>query len=225
MDILFHFNLVQHINEPTYKLENTSDLNITRKTSMLLNHKVDFQISDHNNILFQIYMQKPAYPQKVVKFRKLKKVKMEELRKDIKETSDRDKTINDLVALVDHYNHEVSRILDKHAPEEERHVTLRTPTPWTSEDIKLEKQKRRRLERIWRKTRLLVDENAFKRQMNRVNALLNAFIINYNSALVTKNANYHKSLFRIINRLLHRKEETPMPPHTSESDLELCLFV
>ncbi len=119
MDILSQFNLVQHINEPTHKVGNTLDLIITRRTSILLNHKVDFQISDHNNILFLIDMQKSACPQKVVKFRKLKKVNMEELRKDIKETIDRGKTINDLVALVDHYNQELSRILDKHAPEEE----------------------------------------------------------------------------------------------------------
>ncbi len=151
MDILSQFNLVWHINEPTHKLGNTLDFTITRKTYILLNHKVDFQISDHNNILFQTDMQKPACPQKVVKFKKLKKVYMEELRKDIKETSDRGKTINDLVALVDHYNDELSRILDKHAPEEEWQVTLRKPTPWTSEDIRLEKQKRQRLERRWRK--------------------------------------------------------------------------
>ncbi len=124
---------------------------LQEKTSILLNHKVDFQISDHNNILFQIDMRKPACPQKVVKFRKLKKVNIEELRKDIKETLDKGKTINDLVALVDHYNHELSRLLDKHAPEEEWPVTLRKPTPWTSEDIKLEKLKRQRLERRWRK--------------------------------------------------------------------------
>ncbi len=141
MDILSQFNLVLHINEPTHKLGNSLDLIITLRTSILLNHKVDFQISDHSNILFQIDMRKPACPQKVVKFRKLKKVNMEELRKDIKETSDRGKTINDLVALVDHYNQEFSRILDKHAPEEEQQVTLRKPTPWTSEDIKLDKQK------------------------------------------------------------------------------------
>ncbi len=72
---------------------------------------------------------------------------MEEHRKDIKETSERGKTINDLVVLVDHYNHELSRILYKHAPEDEQQVTLRKPTPWTLEDFKLEKQKRRRLER------------------------------------------------------------------------------
>ncbi len=127
MGIISQFNLVRHINEQTHKLGNTLDLIITR-TSILLNHKVDFQISDHNNILFQIDMRKSACPQKVVKFRKLKKVNMEELREDIKEISDRGKTINDLIALVDHYNHEFSRIIDKHAPEE-RQVTLRNPTP------------------------------------------------------------------------------------------------
>ncbi len=62
MDILSQFNLVQHINETTHKLGNTLDLIIIRKTSILLTHKVDFQISDHNNILFQIDMRKPACP-------------------------------------------------------------------------------------------------------------------------------------------------------------------
>ncbi len=67
------------------------------------------------------------------------------------------------------------------------------------ETSSLKKQKRRRLERRWRKTKLLVDENAFKRQKNRVNALLNAFSIKYNSDLVKKNAKKKNSLFRIIN--------------------------
>ncbi len=87
MDILSQFNLVQHINEPTHKQGNTLDLIITRKTSILLNHKVNCQISDHNNILFQIDIQKPACPQEVVKFRKLNKVNMEELRKETSDSS------------------------------------------------------------------------------------------------------------------------------------------
>ncbi len=80
-------------------------------------------------------------------------------------------------------------------------------TSYPHQDIKLEKQKRRRLERRWRKTRLLVDENAFKRQKNSINTLLNAFSIKYNLDLVKKNANNPKYLLRITNRLLHRKEE------------------
>ncbi len=96
MDILLQFNLVQHINEPTHKQTGKHfRSHYYKKKTILLNHKVDFQISDHNNILFQIDMRRPTCPQKDVKFRKLKKVNMEELRKDIKETSDRGKTIND----------------------------------------------------------------------------------------------------------------------------------
>ncbi len=86
-------------------------------------------------------MQKPAVPKKVNKSKK-----------DIMMTEDKGRTINDLVALVDHYNEELCNILDKHAPQEHRLVALRKPTPWTSEDIKLEKQKRTRLERKWRRT-------------------------------------------------------------------------
>ncbi len=56
MDILSQFNLVQHINEATHKLGNTLDLMFTRRISILLNHEVDFQISDHNIILLQIDM-------------------------------------------------------------------------------------------------------------------------------------------------------------------------
>ncbi len=37
-------------------------------------------------------------------------------------TADKGRTINDLVALVDHYNEELCNILDKDAPQEHRLV-------------------------------------------------------------------------------------------------------
>ncbi len=82
MDILSQFNLVQHINEPTHKLGNTLDLIITRRTSILLNHKVDFQISDHNNILFQIDMSKNLHVLKsLLNFESWRKLKWKNLEK------------------------------------------------------------------------------------------------------------------------------------------------
>jgi hypothetical protein len=219
MGILSSFNLKQHINEPTHDKGNTLDLLITRSPSILVNHMVDTQISDHNNILFKLNMKKPECPKKVVKFRKLKKIKVDELKNDIKLTSENGKAIKDLTTLVDYYNDELSKIFDKHAPEQHRLVTLRKPTPWTSDDIKPEKKVRRRLERKWRSTRLQVHYNAFKAQRNRVNAMLNTFKVKYYSDLIRKNANNPKALFKIINRALHRKEATPMPQHTSEVDL------
>ncbi len=43
----------------------------------------------------------------------------------------------------DLYNEELCNILDKHAPQEHCLVALMKPTPWTSEDIKFEKQKKK----------------------------------------------------------------------------------
>ncbi len=83
-----------------------------------------------------------------------------------------------------------------------RTVSLRNPTPWSSEDNKPEKQKRRRLERKWRRLRHQVDHDCFKSQKNRVNAMLNAFKIKFYSNLV-KNSNNPRALFKIINQALH----------------------
>ncbi len=70
-DILSLFNLTQHINKPTHKLGNTLDLLISRKSPFLYSHKVDTQLSNHNNILFKLNMIKTPCPTKV-NFRKLK---------------------------------------------------------------------------------------------------------------------------------------------------------
>jgi exonuclease III len=146
IDILTTFNLVQHITQSTHILGNTLDLLITRSPSTLTNHKVDFQISDHSTILFDLNIGKTECPKKILNFRKLKAINIDEFKKDIKQLSDNSAIIDSLSDLVDFYV-ELNRILDNHAPEQLRLVALRKPTPWTSQDIKPEKQEIRRLER------------------------------------------------------------------------------
>ncbi len=64
-----------------------------------------------------------------------------------------------------------------------------------------------------------IDEDTFKSQKKRCTVLLKAFSIALKSDLVKKNADNPKTLFRITYRMLHRKEETLMPPHVSEHEL------
>ncbi len=83
---------------------------------------------------------KPACPKKVIKLCKLKKVNIEELKKEIKQTVDYSDTVNELISLVNYYNDELSKIFDKHAPEVEKEIAFRKLTPRTSKDVKPEKR-------------------------------------------------------------------------------------
>ncbi len=100
-----------------------------------------------------------------------------------------------------------------------KEIAFRTPTPWTSEDIKPEKKIRRRLERKWRQTKLHVDFDGFKTQKNKVNAISNSYRVKYYSEVIQKYAKNPMALFKIINRMLHRNVATPLPPHSSDYDL------
>ncbi len=59
IEILDTFELVQHINERTHKEGNTLDLIISNKDSSVMSHQIDFMLSDHCNILFDLGMSKP----------------------------------------------------------------------------------------------------------------------------------------------------------------------
>ncbi len=101
--------------------------------------------------------------------------------------------------------------MDVYAPLKTIMVTERNPTPWSSKDIKPEKQLRRRLERKWRRTRLKIDEDIFKKQKNKVTTMLCKMDQDDLSQKINDNKGNHKGLFKVINARTHRKIETAFP--------------
>ncbi len=71
---------------------------------------------------FRLNLVEPAWPKKVIKFCLLKKINIEELKKQIKQIVDYSDTVNDLISLVNYYNDELSIIFDKHAPQVEKDI-------------------------------------------------------------------------------------------------------
>ena len=88
--------------------------------------------------------------------------------------------------------------LDKHAPIKKRIVTIRPSAPWYSEEIKLEKRKRRKLDRRWRASRSLCDCEAYTRQSKVLKNLLSSSRRNYYSNLVAENQSNMRSLFTAV---------------------------
>ncbi len=220
LDVLAMHNMKQLVSEPTHILGNTLDLIIVRKDSnIILDHKVDEQISDHFSVIMELNQSKPACPRKTVLNRKFKSINMEVFKNDLKESMGKVNRTDSLEVLLKSYNDEFTSLLDKHAPVSQREVLCRKPNPWFKDDIKIEKLERRRLERRKNLTKLTVDIEAYKRQKNKVNEMIIQHKSDYYSKLIEEKKENPRSLFKIINDTLHTKENTPLPPHESENEL------
>ena len=62
-------------------------------------------------------------------------------------------------------------------------------------DIDREKRKRRKLERLWRKSRLVIDRELYKEQWKVVSSLIKKAKENYYSDIIQGNKGNHKVFF------------------------------
>ena len=72
-------------------------------------------------------------------------------------------------------------------------------------------RKRRKLERRWRKSRLVIDRELYKEQCQAVSSLIKKAKENYYSNIIQENKGNQKILFSTISRLLHQKTEKCYP--------------
>ena len=225
MEILDTFDMIQHIKSPTHKDGNTLDLLISGRDTNIIDHHVDEQNSDHNNILFELKIKKRDAEVKKVVSRNMRNINMTTFKLDIRnrfnELSNIDsnnRTINDLQNLTDAYM-STSKILDKHAPEIERTVTIRKPTPWVTADIKNAKSEKRKAEKRWRKTRNLSDYEIYRTSKNAYNNKLNDLRAKDLAKRINDNRGSSRNMFKAINSAINRKQNQPLPPHVNEKEL------
>ncbi len=218
-EILETFDLIQHVKESTHRDGNTLDLIITKRESSILSHSVDLMLSDHCNILMDVDMRKPPPIKKEVTYRKTRSIDKDRFKTDIKLAME-NITINDnLQDMVTLYNDKLIEVFDKHAPEQTKVITVRKHTPWTTEEIKPEKQLLRKLERKMKKTKLEIDKQNFKDQKLKYKKILDDKRTKHYSNLIEENSNDPKGLFKVINTALNKKENTVFPTGVSDGEL------
>ncbi len=222
-NIIESANLQQHINGQTHVKGNTLDLIMTEKGSSLIKSwMIDEFLSDHATIRVDLSLDKPAKITKQVTFRKNKEIDINELDskidtnlKELGNLSD----LNNLNELVDKFNQAISDAYNDLAPLQTKKLIIRPPTPWSYDDIKQDKATRRKLERRWRLTGLQVDWEIYKDFRNKFNAKLNDFRNKQFSEMIEQNKDDPTTLFRVINKALHRKQSSPLPPGLSNKQL------
>ena len=183
LDLLYSLGLEQHVDQPTHIHGHTLDLAITRKASSIIqtSPRVDRYFSDHGSVVHvcNLKLRKPTYKVKTISYRKLKSVDMERFNDDL--ASSILCTVNysgvhspaSLEKFVKNYESTLSNLIDHHAPIKTKTVRSRPQVPWYNEEIAVTKKQGRKVEKIWRRSKLTSDHSLFKAKRNHATFLIN----------------------------------------------------
>ena len=222
LELCDSLNLQQHVSGPTHIHGHTLDLILTRSSERTLADTpvTDYLVSDHYAILCSLHTAKPSAQMKEITYRKIKSIDIEKFCTDIERS---DLVMNpscdpDLCYV--QYCTVLQDILDKHAPERKTKIIIRPLVPWYNDDITLEKQKRRQLERLWRTTdKTPSGRKAFEHQRNITQQCMQKAKTENLNNQISDSTGDQKALFRIANTLTNQVCDNPLPSCDSLADL------
>jgi exonuclease III len=215
------YGYYQHVDCATHQRGHTLDLVLTRQCDVPLITDIsvmDPVISDHFAVMGFVSLSKPEHYKQVVTYRKVKSVDMCQFTKLVAESKIGDHTHESCDVLTSRYNEVLTEILDDVAPQKTRVIVVRTNEKWFNEDIRSAKQQRRRLERLYHKTRLEVHKQMLREQRNVVNKLIVNAKREHYSELIEGSAD-SKTIFSVANELLGNTHEVSLPDHVSVDDV------
>ena len=220
-DCVNSVGMIMHVRGPTHKKGHTLDVLLTRSADEHLIRNVtvaDMGLSDHYAVSYTLNICQQHTGMTNIKYRNFRTVNAVTFRQDIPVFRSEDLESLSVEQLVDMYDNTLTCLVDKHAPVKERSVRLRQDKAWYNEDLRNEKRVKRQKEIAWRKSKLEVHRQIYVDQCKRVNNLLTKTKAAYYSHMVSDAGNNQQRLFRIVNRLLHRKGQRVLPVHTSSAE-------
>ena len=110
----------------------------------------------------KINVAKPELEVKDVVFSKLKSINVDSFKNDIKVSELCSWDFTDLDELVSCYNATLTKLIDKHAPEQRKRVTVRPKQPWFGNNLAKLKRERRKLESKWIKLKTELDHKIYR---------------------------------------------------------------
>ena len=213
-DMLDSLGMINHITFPTHKQGHTLDLFIKEGNSPLITKVTrGHLISDHHFIHAHLNICKNKPNVNEVTYRKYKQINKITFKEELHRTLEVQHTSHDLRLLVNRYNSDLRKILDRHAPEKKRLVKITHKQPWFTDKIQGEIILRRVKEWKWLQDQSYYSFMAFYHQRRYVANTIQQAKREYYSTMVEENRNNVKAVFTIANKLLFRNEPLPLPPN------------
>ena len=141
------------------------------------------------------------------------------LREDLHSSSLFSQTHLNINELAESLNTTLSKLLEIHAPLLKKNITTRPYVPWFSDEIKAIKRRRRKAEKLWRKTNKESDLMQFKFIKNKANYLMHRAKCDFYTRIVNKNSHNQSKLFSIAKNLLTPKNNLSFSNHQDKNCL------
>ena len=146
-------------------------------------------------------------------------INVEEFITDIQQSTLLNKEHDNVEVLVNCYNDELKRILDTHAPEKEKLVTIHPTSPWNNADIINARHIKRKAERDYRRTKLQVHKMIYHEARNTLIRLISKSKEEYISKQISESTESQRTLFKCLGSLLNKKSDPRLPDNDDLSEL------
>ena len=195
------FNFTQHVSEPTLVKGHTLDLVFSIGVNVEHVHVEDVHINDHYRVFFNLECSVNPQPPKI-------KVERQIISPDAAERFsalfDPAKLIGcyDVDVFIQAFNSQCLEILDKVAPRKSNLLSHTKSCPWISEPIQSFKRNCRKVECLWKSSKLEVHTVHFKELRASLNELLKSARKQYFSQLISSSKRNTQILFDTINSIV-----------------------
>ncbi|KAJ8020261.1 hypothetical protein HOLleu_39811 [Holothuria leucospilota] len=182
-DLFETLDISQYVNESTHVNGHILDLVCARSSdNFVVSVNVSCFLTDHATVHCSLNLCKPEARKHNISYRKYASMSHDAFANDISQSDLVNNPSDDLQIIVEQYDSTLRSILDVHAPKKNCTKTFRPANPWFSPEITNAKKLHKRLERRWRRTKLIADRQRFSAQR-----LLVANMINEAKAAYYKN--------------------------------------
>ena len=210
-DVLSCFNLIQHVVDSTHKGGHILDVVIGTDNSNIISPSVnDVNLSDHYPITFDVEFSTDVSTHKVIQYRQLDGINAVNFSNDLSNCVS-EIVLNDFNSAVNSYNSSLSSILDKHAPLKSKRIKIVHNAPWFDGEYQLKRRARRKAEKKWKRSNLLVDKQIFTNLRKETTQLALQKKVNYYSEKVNSAKGDQSKLFKMVDTLLDVNQESLLP--------------
>ena len=214
-DLLNTFNWHQLVNDTTHTSGHIIDLCIksTEAQIQISNPVVDYFISDHAFISFNIKIPRPPIHKSLIKYRAISRINDNSFRQDlISLVNDlKSSEIQDVTRLATNYDSKMTALLDKHAPQKSKFITPRTCVAWFDKNAKVLKAKLRKQEKVWRKKKDPEELIKFKAIKKEYRHLIHSNKISHFNKSIKEATGNPKQLFAITMGLMGKTKTNQLP--------------